>query len=143
MLVGAGVASAVPGIGVHVPAPALKGAFALVGLDVGLRFTGDVLRHLGRLMPVLGLCIALLLGVSFVLALLLTVTTSVSLLDAYLAATPGGLMVVASTAYGTGANTALITAIQMVRLIVMLATAPALVRLTVSAVQMRARPGAR
>jgi hypothetical protein len=64
----------------------------------------------------------------------------VSLLDAYLATTPGGLTVVAATAYGAGANTALITAIQMLRLIVMLATAPALVRLTVSALDAAVPP---
>jgi uncharacterized membrane protein AbrB (regulator of aidB expression) len=59
------------------------------------------------------------------------------LLDAYLATTPGGLTVVAATAYGTGANTALVSAIQMIRLIVMLAAAPVLVRVTVGALQRR------
>jgi len=137
MILAAALAIALPAVAVHVPQAVLEGAFALVGLDVGLRFTGDVVQQLGRLMPVLGLCIALLLALSFVLALALTATTSVSLLDAYLATTPGGLTVVAATAYGTGANTALVSAIQMIRLIVMLAAAPVLVRLTVGAVQRR------
>src|SRR5438067_643747 len=39
MLLAAGAAIALPGLATHVPAPVLEGAFALVGLDVGLRFT--------------------------------------------------------------------------------------------------------
>jgi membrane AbrB-like protein len=139
MVVAAAAALIVPSLTPRVPRPALELAFGLVGLDVGLRFTRDVVRRLARLLPAMALCLAVLLGLSFLQALLLYAMTPVSLLDAYLATTPGGLSVVAATAYGTGANLALITAIQMLRLIVMLATAPALVRLTVRAVDARAR----
>jgi membrane AbrB-like protein len=134
MLVAAAVAVIAPSVPAHVPAPILEAAFALIGLDVGLRFTGDALRRVGRLIPAMALCIAVLLVLSFLLALLLYAMTPASLRDAYLATTPGGFSVVAATAYGTGANLALITAIQMLRLIVMLATAPVLVRLTVRAI---------
>jgi membrane AbrB-like protein len=139
MVVAAAAALIVPSLTPRVPRPALELAFGLVGLDVGLRFTRDVVRRLARLLPAMALCLAVLLGLSFLQALLLYAMTPVSLLDAYLATTPGGLSVVAATAYGTGANLALITAIQMLRLIVMLATAPALVRLTVRAIDARAR----
>jgi uncharacterized membrane protein AbrB (regulator of aidB expression) len=62
MLVAAAVTMLLPTVPAHVPAPILEAAFALVGLDVGLRFTGDVLRQLRRLIPMMALCIALLLG---------------------------------------------------------------------------------
>lgn len=133
MLLSAAAAILVPALPIHAPAPVVEVALAMVGLDVGLRFTSDAVRLLRRLMPAIGLCIAVLLTVSFGMAAALTATTSVSLLDAYLATTPGGLSVVAATAYGTDADTALVTAIQIVRLIVMLVAAPVLVRLVVRA----------
>ena len=45
MLVTAVVALTLPSLPAHVPAPMLEAAFALIGLDVGLRFTGDALRR--------------------------------------------------------------------------------------------------
>ena len=44
-----------------------------------------------------------------------TATTSVSLLDAYLATTPGGLYAVLAVAFGAGANTTFIVAVQGLR----------------------------
>lgn len=128
-----------PSVPAHVPTPLLAAAFAVIGLEVGLRFTGDVLRALRRLLPALAGGTLAILGISFALALLLYATTPVSLLDAYLATTPGGLSVVAAAAHGTGANLALITGIQMLRLVVLLAVAPALVRFTVTAVRAKSR----
>jgi membrane AbrB-like protein len=103
-------------------------AFALIGLQVGLRFTPDTLRLLGRLtIPVL-LAIAGLLVASFGLAVLLDVTTSATLLDAYLATTPGGLYAVVAVAFGAGADTTFIVAVQTLRVIAMVLLAPFAVR---------------
>jgi membrane AbrB-like protein len=93
-----------------------------------LRFTADTVRALGRLLlPVLG-CILGMLAASFVLAVVLDLTTSVSLLDAYLATTPGGLYAVLAVAFGSGANTTFILAVQALRLFVMVLLAPVVVR---------------
>ena len=61
------------------------------------------------------LCILGLLVACFGLAVLLDLTTSASLLDAYLATTPGGLYAVLAVAFGAGANTTFIVAVQGLR----------------------------
>jgi uncharacterized protein len=113
-------------------------AFALIGLQVGLRFTVETVRLLGRLtVPVL-LAIAGLLVTCFGLAALLDLTTSATLLDAYLATTPGGLYAVLAVAYGSGADTTFIVAVQALRVVAMVLLAPLAVRWL-----LRARPRAR
>jgi membrane AbrB-like protein len=103
-------------------------AFALIGLQVGLRFTPATVRLLGRLtVPVL-LSIAGLLVSCFGLAILLDLTTSATLLDAYLATTPGGLYAVLAVAYGAGADTTFIVAVQSLRVVAMVLLAPLAVR---------------
>jgi uncharacterized protein len=112
--------------------PALIGqtAFALIGLQVGLRFTVATVKLLGRLtVPVL-LAILGLLVTSFGLAVLLAATTHATLLDAYLATTPGGLYAVLAVAFGAGADTTFIVAVQSLRVVVMVLIAPVAVRWT-------------
>jgi membrane AbrB-like protein len=119
--------------------PTLLGqvAFALIGLQIGLRFTPATVRLLGRLtIPVLG-AIAGLLVSCFGLALLLAATTPASLLDAYLATTPGGLYAVLAVAYGAGADTTFIVAVQSLRVIAMVLLAPLAVRWTLNRVGRR------
>src|SRR3954451_15692137 len=92
-------------------------AFALIGLQVGLRFTFSTVKLLGRLIfPVLGAVVALLVGCAG-LAVLLTLSTDVTFRDAYLATTPGGLYAVLAVAVGAGANTTFILAVQILRLL--------------------------
>ena len=103
-------------------------AFSLIGLRVGLSFTMRTVRLLGRVtVPVLGM-IALLLVASFGLAVLLAATTPATLLDAYLATTPGGLYAVLAVAFSAGANTTFIVAVQTLRIVAMVLLAPVAVR---------------
>jgi membrane AbrB-like protein len=114
--------------------PSLLGqiAFSLIGLQIGLRFTIETVRLLGRLtIPVL-LAIAGLLAACFGLALLLAASTPATLLDAYLATTPGGLYAVLAVAYGAGANTTFVVAVQSLRVIAMVLLAPLAVRWTLN-----------
>jgi uncharacterized protein len=127
MFVTAGVALLLPSAPVTVPEPAREVAFALMGLDVGLRFTREAVARALRLLPALSLALVALLAACGAMAVLLTATSDTPMLDSYLAMTPGGLSVVAATAYGAGADTALIAAIQTVRLLFMLAVSPLLV----------------
>ena len=121
-----------------VPSLVSETAFAIIGLRVGLSFTLDTVRLLGRLtLPVLA-SIAFLLAASFGLAVLLAATTSATLLDAYLATTPGGLYAVLALAFGAGANTTFVVAVQTLRVIAMVLLAPLAVRF-----MLRARSGAR
>ena len=64
----------------------------------------------------------------FGLAVLLAATTPATLLDAYLATTPGGLLAVVAAAFGAGADTTFIVAVQTIRLLVMVLLAPLTVR---------------
>jgi uncharacterized protein len=112
----------------QVPAIVREPAFAAIGLQVGLRFTPRLLRQAGRLLVPTLLCILGLLVACFGLALLLAATTDASLLDAYLATTPGGLYAVLAAAFGTGADTTFVIAVQTLRLFVMVLLAPVVVR---------------
>ncbi len=113
---------------VEVPPLAREAAFALIGLQIGLGFERDTVRRIGRLtLPVIALILALLLA-CFALALLLKVTAHESLLNAYLATTPGGLPAVLPLAYGSGADPTFVLAVQGLRLFAMIVAAPALVR---------------
>jgi membrane AbrB-like protein len=114
-------------------------AFALIGLQVGLRFTADMVKRLGSLLvPVLAMVLALS-AACFALAAALAATTHVTLLDAYLATTPGGLYAVLVAAVGSGADTTFVVAVQTLRLLVMIVLAPFAIRFLV---QRRARPRA-
>jgi membrane AbrB-like protein len=116
------------GIDFAVPPVVRELAFALIGLQVGLRFTLGTVRLLGRLfVPVLIALGGLLLGCGG-LAVLLHLTTEVSFRDAYLATTPGGLYAVLAVAVGAGANTTFILAVQALRLLVAVLLAPLAVR---------------
>jgi uncharacterized protein len=128
MVLAAVVVLAIPGGEFSVPQLLAQTAFALIGLQVGLRFTMDTVRMLGSLLGPVLLSILGLLVACFGLAVLLDLTTSVTLLDAYLATTPGGLFAVLAVAFGAGANTTFILAVQGLRVLVMVMLAPVVVR---------------
>jgi uncharacterized protein len=116
------------GVEFVVPPALRETAFALIGLQVGLRFTLDTVKLLGRLIvPVLGGVAGLLIG-SFLLGLILVATTDVSLRDSYLATTPGGLYAVVAIAFGANADTTFILGVQTVRLLIAVLLAPLAVR---------------
>jgi hypothetical protein len=132
MVVTAALGVAVGGDGFEVPALLREPAFAAIGLQVGLRFTPGLVREAGRLLLPTLTCIAALLLACLGLALVLRATADVSLLDAYLATTPGGLYAVLAAAFGTGADTTFVIAVQTLRLFVMVLLAPLALRWLVS-----------
>jgi uncharacterized membrane protein AbrB (regulator of aidB expression) len=69
------------------------------------------------------------------LALVLDVSSDVSFRNAYLATTPGGLYAVLAVALGANANAGFILAAQGLRLLVMIALAPVVVRWMVGRAQ--------
>ncbi len=111
-----------------VPAAVESAAFLVIGLQVGLGFTRDSLRLVGRALP---LALALIAGSVVVcagLGLLLSRTAGVTPLEGYLATTPGGIYAVLATATGAGADATFVLAVQVLRLFVMLFSAPLLAR---------------
>lgn len=111
-----------------VPALLEAVAFLVIGLQVGLSFTRDSLRVVGRALPLALLLIVGLVLASAGLGAVLAVTADVSPLTAYLATTPGGLYAVLATATDSGADATVVLAVQVLRLFVMLLTAPLLSR---------------
>ena len=128
MTLAAVVSLAVPGGEFEVPRVAQDLAFSLIGLQVGLKFTLDTIRLLGRLLLPVIVAVLGVLAACALLAVVLDVASDVSFRDAYLATTPGGLYAVLAVALGTDANAGFILAAQGLRLIVMVALAPVLVR---------------
>lgn len=112
----------------EVPALLRDVGFALIGARIGLGFEPETLRRIaGLALPVTAAMAGLLIA-CVGLAWVLEVTTGVSFLDGYLATTPGGLYAVLPIAYGSGADTTFVLAVQGLRLLVMVIAAPLVVR---------------
>jgi membrane AbrB-like protein len=112
-----------------VPALVQDAAFLVIGLQVGTSFTKESLRTVGRALPP---ALATIAGLGLAcagLGAVLAAATGVGGLDGYLATTPGGLYAVLATASRSGADTTFVLAVQVLRLFVMLLTAPLLARL--------------
>jgi len=114
--------------GATVPGFVEAAAFLAIGLQVGLTFTRDSLRLVGRALP---LAVALIIGVVVScagLGAVLSAATGATPLEGYLATTPGGLYAVLATATGSGADATFVLSVQVLRLFVMLFSAPLLAR---------------
>ncbi|GLW34229.1 AbrB family transcriptional regulator [Actinoplanes regularis] len=120
----------VTGIGhTFTPAGPLRDlAFVLVGLEVGLRFSRTSVRHMGRLTPLLICAVGLMCLICAALAWCLAAVTGMPFLDAYLATTPGGINAVIATAVSAGRDVAVISAVQSIRLFVVVLLTPPIVR---------------
>jgi membrane AbrB-like protein len=114
--------------GLEVPALVETGAFLVIGLQVGVSFTRESMRTIGRTLPLaLAVIVALILACAGLGAVLAAVTGA-SALDGYLATTPGGLYAVLATATDSGADATFVLSVQVLRLFVMLLTAPLVAR---------------
>ena len=116
MLVAAGLDLGGLSGGASVPAPLAVGAFLVIGLMVGLAFDRDSLRTIGRALP---LALVAILGL---------VAACAGLGAVLVATTPGGLYAVLATAQDGGADATFVLAVQVLRLFVMLLSAPLLAR---------------
>ena len=105
-----------------------EAAFTLIGLYVGMRFTRATITRVGRLLPTVLAFVAALIVTTGLLAWGLSLVTSIDVLDAYLATTPGGINAVLVVAFASGAHTGFVFAVQTLRLFVMVLAAPSIVR---------------
>ena len=113
---------------VRVPAPVQWVAFALIGAQVGLRFTRASLASIARMLPMVLVLIVGMIAATAGVGALLAWATPVDGLTAYLATTPGGLFAVLSTAADAGSDVTYVLAVQLCRLLVILALTPLLAR---------------
>ncbi|WP_432565304.1 AbrB family transcriptional regulator [Kineococcus sp. SYSU DK003] len=115
--------------GAQVPDLLQQVAYALIGLQIGLRFTRASLATVARVLPAaLALIVVGVLG-SAGLGVALSRVSGLPALDTYLATTPGGLYAVLAAAVGSGADATFVLSVQVLRLLVMLLAAPVLARL--------------
>lgn len=128
MLLSAAVSLAYRPLVGPVPLVLADAAFAAIGLDVGLRFTGRALREAGELLPRSIAVIVAMLVVSAGFGAGLAAAAHVSMLDGYLATTPGGLTAVIALTAGSNANTTFVVSVQVIRTFLMLAATPSLAR---------------
>lgn len=124
----AGAVALVEPDAIQVPPLAREVAFALIGLEVGLRFTAETLRAMGRLVRAVVVAIVALMAGSFLFAIGLSATTSATLLESYLATTPGGLYAVLAVAFAVGADTTFVVGVQTLRMLLLVILAPFVVR---------------
>lgn len=113
---------------VTVPEPVEWLAYGLIGVQVGLRFTRASLRSIARMLPAVTAIIVGMIATTAVMGALLAWLTPVDGLTAYLATTPGGLFAVLATAADSGSDVTYVMAVQLVRLLVILALTPLLAR---------------
>jgi membrane AbrB-like protein len=114
--------------GIVVPGLLQSAAFLVIGLQVGISFTRESLATIGRALPLALAVICALILASAGLGAVLAAATGASALDGYLATTPGGLYAVLATATDSGADATFVLAVQVLRLFVMLLSAPLVAR---------------
>lgn len=119
-------------LGLAVPLVLVQIGYAVIGWQAGVAFTREAVRAIGRALPAaIGLIVVLNVACAG-LGVLLSRVAGISLLDGYLATSPGGIYAVLATAVETGSNVTFIIAAQVVRVLLMLFAAPFLARGLVS-----------
>ena len=141
MLAAAAVDVSGVGPGVEVPGLVVNAAFLVIGLQVGISFTRESLRTIGRALPLALVTLTALVVACAGLGAVLAAATGASALDGYLATTPGGLYAVLATAGDTGADTTFVLVVQVLRLFVMLLSAPLVARVLRGRGRPEASPG--
>ncbi len=115
-------------LGLAVPDLLVSASYMLIGWQAGVAFTRESLRAIERLLPAaLGLIVLLNVATAG-LGVALSKITGISMLDGYLATSPGGIYAVLATSVETGSNVTFIVAAQVLRVLLMLFAAPLLAR---------------
>lgn len=117
--------------GLSVPTILVQAGYMFIGWQAGLAFSRDSLRAVGRLLPY-AVTLIVVLGVgTAALGVLLSRVAGLTPLEGYLATSPGGVYAVLATTVETGSNVTFVIAAQVVRILLMLFTAPLLARCAV------------
>jgi membrane AbrB-like protein len=110
--------------GLAVPAILVHVSYMLIGWQAGVAFTREALRTIERMLPTALALIVVLNVAAAGLGVLLARVADISPLDGYLATSPGGVYAVLATAVDTGANVTFVIAAQVIRILLMLFSAP-------------------
>lgn len=113
---------------IELPTWLLAASYALVGWNIGLRFTRPLLVHAARALPRILVCTLILIALCGGIAALFVVVAGVDPLTAYLATSPGGSDSIAIIAASTDCDVSFVMAMQTVRMIAVLLLAPVLTK---------------
>lgn len=113
---------------IELPPWLLAPCYAIIGWNVGLRFTRGLLLHALRLLPRILVCVLAMIGLCGLVAGLLVYGAGVDPLTAYLATSPGGSDSIAIITASSSADVSFVMAMQTVRLFAVLFLAPVLTR---------------
>ena len=114
--------------GLTVPMVLVQAGIMLIVWQSVLGFTRESLRAIRRILPgALALIMALNIAAAG-LGVVLAHVAGLSMLDGYLATSPGGVYAVLGTAVGSGSNVTFVMASQVIRIVLMLFAAPFVAR---------------
>ncbi|OBJ49042.1 hypothetical protein A9W95_03255 [Mycobacterium sp. 1423905.2] len=115
--------------GLAVPMVLVQIGIVLIVLQTVLAFDRESLRAVRRILPgAFGLIMVINVAAAG-MGVLLAKVAGLSMLDGYLATSPGGIYAVLGTAAGSGSNVTFVMAAQVIRVVVMLFAAPFVARL--------------
>nr|WP_246723628.1 AbrB family transcriptional regulator [Rhizobium sp. ARZ01] len=115
-------------LAVELPQWLLAISFALLGWNIGLGFTRQILHHARRALVPTILSIVALLAFSGLLAVLLVAMLGIDPMTAYLATSPGGLDSIAVIAASSEVDISFVMALQTARLVIITLIGPVIAR---------------
>jgi len=113
---------------IELPTWLLAASYALVGWNIGLRFTRPLIVHAALALPRILVCTLLLIAACGGIAAFFVLVADIDPLTAYLATSPGGSDSIAIIAASTDCDVSFVMAMQTVRMIAVLLLAPALTK---------------
>ena len=129
-MLAAGVLQGVAGLTIELPPWLLALAYGVIGWSIGLRFTSAIVQHAWRALPLVLGAIAVLIVLGLLLAFGLARLADFGLLTAYLATSPGGADSVAVIAATSAVDAGFVMAMQVARLLMVLAIGPSVSKWT-------------
>jgi uncharacterized protein len=117
---------------IELPTWLLAASYAMVGWNVGLRFSRPLLLHAARALPRVLACIFTMIVMCGGVAWLMVLAIGVDPLTAYLATSPGGSDSVAIIAASSNVDVSFVMAMQTVRMIAVLFIGPVLTKYIVT-----------
>jgi membrane AbrB-like protein len=114
---------------IELPPALLAFCYALVGWNVGLRFTRPTIWYAFRSMPIILAATLALIGICGLLGGAMVLVGDIDPLTAYLATSPGGADTIAIIAASSAVDMRFVMAMQTSRLVVVLLMAPGLSRM--------------
>lgn len=110
----------------ELPNVVVAAAFAIIGWNIGLKFTRASLATSLRLLPRIALLIATMIALCALVSVALMLAFDADPLTAYLALSPGGLDSIVIVATTSRVDMALVLTAQIMRLVIVMLAAPAL-----------------